>query len=142
MGRLILALLRETSDARVTAAIEAAGHPALGRDAGELAGGSSLGVTLSADYAAAARPDTVTLDFTVAGAALEHLRTASKAGAAIVVGTTGFSAAERTEAESLARETRAIIAPNMSVGVNVLVRLVEEAARLLGPGFEIGRAHV
>ncbi len=136
MGRLILACLRETPGAEVAGAIEAAGHAALGRDAGEVAGGAAIGVPITADFAAAARPDTVTLDFTIAEAAIEHLRVASAAGAAIVVGTTGFSPDVRAEADALAKKTRTIIAPNMSVGVNVLVRLVEEAAKLLGSGFD------
>ena len=136
MGRLILSILRETPEARIAAAVEAAGNPAIGRDAGELAGGSAIGVAVTGDYAAVAKPNTVTLDFTIAEAALANLRVAADAGAAIVVGTTGFTAEQRAEAESLARRTRAVIAPNMSVGVNVLLRLVEEAARLLDPGFD------
>lgn len=136
MGRLIVSLLRDTPGARLVGAVEAAGHEAVGRDAGEVAGGEALGVTISTDYEAAARPETVTLDFTIAPAALEHLRIAAKRQAAIVLGTTGFSSEERTEAESLACRTRAVIAPNMSAGVNVLLRLVREAARLLGPGFD------
>ena len=136
MGRLILAILRDTPDATVVAAIEAAGQPAIGRDAGEVAGGAAIGVPITSDYSAAAKPDTVTLDFTIAEAAIDHLRVASNAGAAIVVGTTGFSKDVRAEAEALGGKTRTIIAPNMSVGVNVLVRLVEEAAKLLGSGFD------
>jgi 4-hydroxy-tetrahydrodipicolinate reductase len=136
MGRLLVNEIRRSSEAVLAAAIEAPGHPAVGRDAGEVAGGSPLGVVVGTDYAAVASPDTVTLDFTVAEAALDHLRTAAERGAAIVVGTTGFTPAMREEAERIATATRTIIAPNMSVGVNVLLRLVAEAARLLGPGFD------
>jgi len=83
------------------------------------------------------------LDFTIAPAALAHLRTATESGAAIVVGTTGFSSEESREAQALARKTRTIIAANMSAGVNVLLKLVVDAARLLGPGFdpEISEVH-
>jgi 4-hydroxy-tetrahydrodipicolinate reductase len=136
MGRLVISLVRELRDGKVVGAIEAADHPLLGRDAGEVAGGPALGVAISDDHASLARPDTVTLDFTIAAGALEHLREAARKKAAIVVGTTGFTPAERKEAEELARKTRTIIAANMSVGVNVLLELVESAARLLGPSFD------
>ena len=81
-------------------------------------------------------PATVALDFTVAEAALDHLRTAASAGAAIAIGTTGLAAEQRAEAEQLAPRTRTIIAPNMSVGENVLLKRVSDAARPLGDGFD------
>ena len=143
MGRLLVGLIRETEGATLAGAVEAEAHPALGRDAGEVAGGGTLGVALTADYASVAHPGTVTLDFTIAPAALAHLRTAAERHAAIVVGTTGFSAEESREAQMLARTTRTIIAANMSAGVNVLLKLVADAARLLGAGFdtEISELH-
>ena len=113
MGRLICDLVRESREAVLAAAVEAEGHPALGRDAGDLAGGGALGVPIVADYASVAAADTVTLDFTIAPAALAHLRTAAANGAAIVVGTTGFSEEQRAEAHALALKTRTIIAANM-----------------------------
>lgn len=136
MGRLIVNLVRETPDSVLAGAVEAEGQASLGHDAGSVAGGSPLDVKITADYSSVASPGTVTLDFTVAPAALEHLRTAVKKQAAIVIGTTGFSAEQRAEAESLATRTRSLIAPNMSVGVNVLLKLVTDAARLLGPAFD------
>src|SRR5436190_7229191 len=136
MGRLITTLIRDTDGATLVGAVEAPGQASLGADAGEIAGGAALGVKITADHAAVAKPDTVTLDFTIAPAALEHLRTAAANGAAIVIGTTGFSVDESREAQVLAAKTRAIIAANMSVGVNVLLKLVADAARLLGAGFD------
>ncbi|MGH7805665.1 MAG: 4-hydroxy-tetrahydrodipicolinate reductase, partial [Candidatus Binatia bacterium] len=59
MGRLIVSILRETPGAEVAAAVEAAGHPAIGRDAGEVAGGAAIGVKITADYTAVAKPGTV-----------------------------------------------------------------------------------
>lgn len=143
MGRLIVNLIREAPDATLAGAVEAEGHAALGRDAGEVAGAGAIGVKLTADYAAVAAPDTVTLDFTIAPAALAHLKTAAERRAAIVIGTTGFSPDEAREARGLAAKTRTIIAANMSVGVNVLLRIVADAARLLGPGFdpEVSEVH-
>jgi 4-hydroxy-tetrahydrodipicolinate reductase len=143
MGRLIVNLVRENPAASLAGAVEADGHPAIGSDAGEVAGGAALGVTIGTDYAAVAAPDTVTLDFTIAPAALAHLRAAATKQAAIVIGTTGFSETETREARELGEKTRTIIAANMSVGVNVLLKLVADAARLLGPAFdpEISEIH-
>lgn len=143
MGRLIIDLIRASHEAVLAGAVEAEDHPAIGRDAGEVAGGAPLGVKIGADYGAAAAADTVTLDFTVAAAALAHLRTAAAKRAAIVIGTTGFSPEESAEAQALGKKTRTIIAANMSVGVNVLLKLVADAARLTGPSFdpEISEVH-
>lgn len=136
MGRAIIGLIAANPDARLHAAIEAPGHAALGSDAGTLAGGAPLGVPLTADYEAAAAPDTVTLDFTAPAATLAHLRTAVAQQAGIVIGTTGFDAAEQRELDELAPRTRSVVAANMSVGVTVLLSLVEQAARVLGSGFD------
>ncbi len=136
MGKLLVRLIHEHPDAQLVGAIEAADHPALGRDAGEEAGVGSLGVPLTSDYAAAANVDTVTLDFTLADVAMAHLRTAVEKGAAIAIGTTGLSAQQRAEAEQLALQSRVIIAPNMSVGVNVLMKVVADVAKILGDDFD------
>jgi 4-hydroxy-tetrahydrodipicolinate reductase len=136
MGRALVALIEQDPGASLHAAIEAAGHPALGQDAGVLAGTAALGVPIGDDYARAAAPGTVTLDFTVPAAAVAHLRTAVENGAGIVIGTTGFSAAEQRELDGLAARTRCVIAANMSIGVNVLLKLVAAAAAALGDAFD------
>ncbi|HEY6417403.1 MAG TPA: 4-hydroxy-tetrahydrodipicolinate reductase [Candidatus Binataceae bacterium] len=135
MGRLLVTLIANDRTHKLAGALEAPGVSAIGADAGEIAGAGTLGVRITADYAALARPDTVTLDFTNAAAALEHLEIASKAGAAIVIGATGFTPAMDARARELAARTRTVIAPNMSVGVNVLTKIVEEVAALL-PDFD------
>jgi len=136
MGRTLVALIQNEPAARLHAAIETAGHPALGQDAGVLAGGAPSGVSITDDYARAAAPETVTLDFTVAPAAVEHLRVAVERRAGIVIGTTGYSADEPREVDRLASQTRCVIAANMSVGVNVLLELVQAAAAALGSAFD------
>jgi 4-hydroxy-tetrahydrodipicolinate reductase len=136
MGRLIVALAREDARLRVAGAVEAAGHPAIGRDAGELAGGGALGVAVGSDLAAVCQREHVVLDFTVPEATLAHARTAAERGAGLVIGTTGLDAGQQRELRTLAARTRAVIAPNMSVGVTVLTEVVATAARLLGPSFE------
>jgi 4-hydroxy-tetrahydrodipicolinate reductase len=136
MGRLIVALARDESGLRVDGAVEAPGHAALGRDAGEVAGGGSLGVPITADLGAVCTREHVVLDFTAPAATLRHARTAAERGAALVIGTTGFAPAEERELRELVTRTRAVVAPNMSVGVTVLNELVSAAARLLDASFE------
>jgi 4-hydroxy-tetrahydrodipicolinate reductase len=135
MGRLLISLISQDSAHRLGGAVEARGVAAVGRDAGEVAGVGPLGVAITTDYAAAARPGTVTLDFTNAAAALEHLEAAAKNGASIVVGSTGFTPEMEARAREIAPRTRTVIAPNMSVGVNVLMKIVAEVAKIL-PDFD------
>jgi len=136
MGRALIGLISHEPAAHLHAAIEAPGHPSVGHDAGMLASGTALDVAITDDYARAATPGTVTLDFTVPAAALDHLRVAVDQGAGIVIGTTGYSADELRELDRLAPQTRCVVAANMSVGVNVLLKLVQAAAAALGDGFD------
>ena len=137
MGRLLVALAREDDGLRVAGAVEAPGHPAVGRDAGEVAGGGALGIRIHDDLASVGRAGQVVIDFTAPAAALAHARVAADYGAALVVGTTGLDADQARALHTCAARTRAVIAPNMSVGVTVLTELVAAAARLLDPSFEI-----
>lgn len=136
MGRRIIALATEHPDAQIVAALEAPGSPELGRDAGELAGIGALGIAVTDDFAAVAKPGTVTLEFTAAGPTMEHVRIAAAQGAAIVVGTSGLDRPQRDEIEVLSAKMPTIIAANMSVGLNVLLSLVGDAVARLGDGFD------
>jgi 4-hydroxy-tetrahydrodipicolinate reductase len=122
MGRLLVQLTAAEPGARLLAAVEVPGHPAIGRDAGEVAGIAPLGVRITDTYAPTS--ESVTLDFTAPAAALAHLEAAAGAGA---LGC----------ADTVARRTRAVIAPNMSIGVTVLERLIATATQALGPGFDV-----
>ncbi|MDB5107690.1 MAG: dapB [Candidatus Binatus sp.] len=135
MGRLLIALASREAAHKIVGAIEAPGNSAIGVDAGEVAGVGRLGVAISDDYAAIARPDTVTMDFTNAAASMEHLEVAAKNGAAIVIGSTGMTPEMEAHARVLAQKTRTVIAPNMSIGVNVLSKIVAEVAAIL-PDFD------
>src|SRR4051812_5723100 len=106
MGRLLIAMASKDAAHKIVGALEAAGNATIGADAGELAGIGTLGVKIVDDYASIARPDTVTLDFTTAPASLEHLEIAAKAGAAIVIGSTGFTPELEARAKPLAQRTR------------------------------------
>jgi 4-hydroxy-tetrahydrodipicolinate reductase len=131
MGKMLIQLIAADPSHKLVGALEAKGVPAVGLDVGASAGIGALGVKITDDYASIARPDTVTLDFTTAVASLEHLEVAAKAGAAIVIGSTGFTPEMEQRAKELASKTRTVIAPNMSMGVNVLMKLVREAAAIL-----------
>jgi len=136
MGRMIIGLAAETAGLRVAGAVESAGHAAVGQDAGTLAGVGPLGVAVASDLSTVCRPEHVVVDFTVPAATLAHAKTAAGIGAALVIGTTGFAPAEDRELRRVAATTRAVIAANYSVGVTVLLELVGQAARLLGPDFD------
>ena len=140
MGRRIMALADADSGARVAAAVEIAGSPLAGRDAVELAGTAPLGVAVVSDLSQAismAGAGAVVIDFTAPEAALEHARCAADAGSPLVIGTTGFSRAQRDEIEALASRIPVLLSANMSIGVNVLLGLVGDAVRRLGPAFDI-----
>src|SRR5262245_63626583 len=122
MGGRIIALSRESADLRVVAALERAGHPAVGRDAGDLAGVGPIGVPVTAEPAAVLTRDRVLVEFTVPEATLEHLRVAAAQGARAVVGTTGLSPGQVEELKHLASRTAVMFSPNMSVGVNLAFR--------------------
>ncbi|MFQ5665129.1 MAG: 4-hydroxy-tetrahydrodipicolinate reductase [Candidatus Binatia bacterium] len=136
MGRTLIGLVVQSDTARLVGAVEAPGHEALGRDAGEVAAAGTVGVTITADFDAVATAEAVTLDFTNAAAALEHLRAAVRRQSPIVIGSTGFTPPQEQEIDALAPQTRCVIAPNMSVGIAVLQRLVRQTAMALGADFD------
>lgn len=135
MGRMLIAFAARDNTHKIVGAIEARGIEAVGKDAGDIAGAGALGIKITDDYAALVRPGTVTLDFTTAAASMEHLEAAVKAGGAIVIGSTGFSAEQEKRAKEIAPRIAAVIAPNMSVGISVLAKIAAEVAAIL-PDFD------
>lgn len=138
-GRMGQALIEAVlADARSTlaAAVDVAGSAALGRDAGERIG-RSTGVSVGTDVDAAVRSADVFIDFTRPEGTLAHLAACARHGTGAVVGTTGFTEAQKAELARHAQRVPVVFAPNMSVGVNVLLALVEAAARQLGPAYDI-----
>ncbi|HWP67253.1 MAG TPA: 4-hydroxy-tetrahydrodipicolinate reductase [Candidatus Limnocylindria bacterium] len=136
MGRRLIALGADTPGLRIAGAVEAPGHPAVGTDAGELAGGRALGVRVTDDLGASLDPSYVVIDFTVPASTVAHARLAAERGAGLVIGTTGLTADESRALHASAARTRSVIAANFSVGVTVLTELVATAARLLESSFE------
>src|SRR5262245_52214327 len=137
MGNRIIACLTDTPDLRLVAALEAPGHAAIGRDAGELAGVGKAGVSVGADAAAELTRDRVLIEFSVPEASLAHLKLVARSGARAVIGTTGFSAAQRAEIADLAKDAAILISPNMSVATNVAFRLLATMAQALGDEYDV-----
>jgi 4-hydroxy-tetrahydrodipicolinate reductase len=138
-GRMGLALLEaatSTPGVALGAALDLASSRLAGRDAGE-AVAAARGVIVGHDAAKALESSDVLIDFTRPEGTLAHLRACRTAKRAMVIGTTGFEAAQLDEIRAAAREIAVVMAPNMSVGVNVSLRLVELAARALGPDYDV-----
>jgi 4-hydroxy-tetrahydrodipicolinate reductase len=123
-------------DARLVAATERAGSPALGQDAGAVASGQALGVPITAGVPAAGVAD-VWIDFTVPAATAAYTEAAVAAGASLVIGTTGLTAEQRAAIDRAATKVPVVFAANYSIGVNVMLKLVADAARTLGPSYDL-----
>jgi 4-hydroxy-tetrahydrodipicolinate reductase len=137
MGQRILALAREDKDLTLGAALEAAGHPQLGRDVGEVCGVGPVGVPVRAEVPLEQRLD-VLIDFSMPEGTMAVLPLCVARRIPLVVATTGHTAAQRQEIEAAAHETALLMAPNMSLAVSVLMKLVGQAAEVLrGQNFDV-----
>jgi len=136
MGQALIEAILSDSGSTLVAAFDVAGSAAAGRDAGERFG-RATGVTVGTDADAAASVADLMIDFTRPEGSLAHLAACARHGAGAVVGTTGFSEGQKVELAGIAQKIPVVFAPNMSVGVNVLLALVESAARRLGPAYDI-----
>lgn len=136
MGRALLEAVAAAADLRLQAALDRPGSPILGRDAGELVG-APLGVAVTDDVAAALQEADVMIDFTRPEATLNHVAACRRAGVAMVIGTTGFDATGRQLIAEAAADIPIVFAPNMSVGVNLVFKLLDIAARVLAEGFDV-----
>lgn len=138
MGRAVLsALAGRPAGLALAAAVEAAGHPLLGRDAFEAAGAGSAGVPVTSDFEAALRGADVAIDFTHPSSSVLHARQAASLGKPIVIGSTGFTAEQTGEIRSAAGRIACVLAPNMSVGVNLMFKVAADVARTLGEEFDV-----
>jgi len=143
MGRAIIQELVKQREMKLVAAIDAPRTPFLGQDAGEVAGVSKLDVTVTSadkltDVLKQAKPN-VLVDFTNANAAMQNIEAAASLRVPLVVGTTGFSQEQLDKIKTVVEKARipAVVAPNMSIGVNVLFKLVGDAAKLLGKDYDV-----
>jgi len=137
MGRTLIGMIDDAHDLTLGAAFERADSSLIGADAGELAGIGRLGVAVTADPAAATDDFDTLVDFSVPEATLALLPVLKTADRKLVIGTTGFDEAGAAEIADAAREVAILKAPNMSVGVNVVFRLIEIAASVLGDEVDV-----
>jgi 4-hydroxy-tetrahydrodipicolinate reductase len=137
MGGRIIHMLEGAQDIVLAAAFEKAGHPAVGKDVGELVGLPGKNIKIAGSLAEVLPAGDVLIDFTHPEISLEHLKQAASAGKAVVIGTTGFSAAQVDEIKGLAKSARVVLAPNMSVGVNLMFKVVADIAKILSSGYDV-----
>jgi 4-hydroxy-tetrahydrodipicolinate reductase len=137
MGRALLAALDELPHASLSGASVSGGSQWIGQDAGACSTGKVRNVVITSDPAVAVKGASVVVDFTLPSATLANLRASVAAGCPMVIGTTGHDAATRTEIERAARSIPLLLSANMSLGVNLLMKLAELAARSLDPSYDI-----
>jgi len=136
MGKTLLEAVKQTDGVETSVALERPGSSLVGVDAGELAGIGKLGVSVVDDIATAA-DFSVLIDFTRPEVTLANLAVCRQRGSAIVIGTTGFSDEQKAELADAAKKIPIVFAPNMSVGVNLCLKLLEMAAKVLGDTVDI-----
>jgi 4-hydroxy-tetrahydrodipicolinate reductase len=137
MGRTLIEACGQTEGLSLGVALERPDSSLIGADAGELAGIGRNGVRVGADPAAAVNEFDVLVDFTRPEATLANLDVCRTSGRRMVIGTTGFSVAQRTRIAEAARDIAIVFAPNMSVGVNLCLKLLDIAARVLGDEVDV-----
>jgi len=136
MGQTLLEATLADSGLTVASALDLPESPLIGRDAGERFG-RSTGVAISADIGPAVARADVLIDFTRPAGTLAHVAACARSGVAAVIGTTGLSPEDKGALAESGRSIPIVFAPNMSVGVTVLARLVEQAAKLLGDAYDV-----
>jgi 4-hydroxy-tetrahydrodipicolinate reductase len=136
MGRALIEAVTASPDLALAGALDVAGAPGIGQDATDFLGRKS-GVPVVADVRAGLAGADVLIDFTRPEGTLAHLAVCRELGVNAVVGTTGFTLAQKAEIAGLAERIAIVMAPNMAVGVNVVMKLIEVAARALDPSYDI-----
>jgi 4-hydroxy-tetrahydrodipicolinate reductase len=136
MGRMLIEAVVNAPDCQLTGALDQAGSPALGQDASAFLGKAS-GVPITADLRIGLAQADVLIDFTRPEGTLNHLAVCRELGVRVVIGTTGFDAAQKAQIGAHAGAIGIMMAPNMSVGVNVVLRLLDMAAGALNEGYDI-----
>jgi 4-hydroxy-tetrahydrodipicolinate reductase len=136
MGRMLIEAVLAAPDLQLAGALDIPGSPALGQDAGAFAG-RSTGVAITSDLQAGLAQAQVLIDFTRPAGTLAHLAACRALGVKAVIGTTGFSPEQKAAITAHAAQVAVVFAPNMSVGVNVVLKLLDQAARALSQGYDI-----
>jgi 4-hydroxy-tetrahydrodipicolinate reductase len=136
MGQMLIEAVLATDDCQLTGALDMATSPGIGVDATAFLGRSS-GVRIESDLGQGLQNAGVLIDFTRPEGTLAHLKICRALGVNTVIGTTGFSDAQRQEIAAASKDIAIVMAPNMSVGVNVTLKLLEMAAKALSTGYDI-----
>ncbi|MES2974216.1 MAG: 4-hydroxy-tetrahydrodipicolinate reductase [Pseudomonadota bacterium] len=136
MGQMLIEAIRASDDCVLSGALDIPGSKSIGLDAGAFLGMAS-GVPVTSDLRAGLKDAQVIIDFTRPEGTLEHLRVCRELGVNAVIGTTGFTDAQKAEIAEAATHIAIMMAPNMSVGVNVTLKLLEMAAKALSTGYDI-----
>lgn len=137
MGGAVVRAIQQSADVKLAAAIDKPGSARLGKDAGDISAAGYLGVIVDDKIESYLKPNTVIIDFTNPEASLSYLRAAAKKKIPMVIATTGFNAAQHAEIKRLARRTPTLLSANTSLGVNVLVSLLGQAAKMLGDDYDV-----
>ncbi|MBM7063055.1 4-hydroxy-tetrahydrodipicolinate reductase [Pseudomonas sp. UL073] len=137
MGKTLIEAIQQNAGAGLTAAVDRPDSTLVGADAGELAAIGRIGVPLSADLERVVDEFDVLIDFTHPSVTLKNLEVCRQAGKAMVIGTTGFTADEKHKLAEAAKEIPIVFAANFSVGVNLCLKLLDTAARVLGDEVDI-----
>ncbi|HXX81710.1 MAG TPA: 4-hydroxy-tetrahydrodipicolinate reductase [Thermodesulfovibrionales bacterium] len=137
MGSRIAALSQEYESVKLAAAFERKGHKDIGKDLGSLYGMGDTSIILRDSIEKVIEAADVVIDFTHTSSTLEHLKIASSKGKAMVVGTTGFTKEQLGEVWTLTRNIPCVMASNMSLGVNLLLKILQDVARVLGDDYDI-----
>ena len=136
MGRMLLEAILASGDAQVAGALDVPGSPALGSDATAFLGRDS-GVLVTSDLQQGLQNTQYLIDFTRPEGTLAHLAVCRQLGVKMVIGTTGFTEEQKAQIAEAAQDIAIVMAPNMSVGVNVTLKLLDMAARALSTGYDI-----
>jgi 4-hydroxy-tetrahydrodipicolinate reductase len=137
MGNRIIHMIRQGEEVKLTGAFERPDHPSVGEDAGVVAGIGKLGVPIAGSLEEVIDQGEVVIDFTAPQATLENMRMVAYRKLAMVIGTTGITGDMLKELERLGKQIRCVMAPNMSVGVNVMFRIAGEMAQILGNEYDM-----
>jgi 4-hydroxy-tetrahydrodipicolinate reductase len=136
MGQMLIDAVREAPDCTLAGALDLASSPAVGKDAGSFSG-QPTGVLITADLRQGLQGSQVLIDFTRPEGTMAHLKVCRELGLGLVIGTTGFTDAQKAEIAEASQDIAIMMAPNMSVGVNVTLKLLEMAAKALSTGYDI-----
>ncbi len=136
MGRMLIEAVQNADDTVLAGALDIEGSPALGTDAAAFLGQTS-GVHITSDLRTGLKDAKYLIDFTRPEGTLAHLRVCRELGVNLIIGTTGFTDEQKAEIQDAARDIAIVMAPNMSVGVNVVLKLLAQAAKALKEGYDI-----